>query len=249
VFAGEGNTLPAQEWVNSPWPPNTLLGRLDERIRAVVLAAASDPRTTDDQYLFRQDEPGAQVFLLLRGVVKVVVHSASGVSGLLGVRVAGEMVGEMSALDEVVRSASLMTCGAISFTTIDSGRFRGLMAEQPQFALEVTRMISRRLRWANRRRIDAGAYGPLVRIARLLYEIAVAYGTQRSDGWDLGIPITQAEFASLAGVAQRTAERDLQELERRRVVTRHYRRLKIIDSDQLKEIAQWTENPPPCVFL
>lgn len=241
--------MSSQGLVNSSWPLNTLLGRLDERVRAIVFAAGSEPRTTVDRYLVRQNEPASHVFLLLRGMVKVVVHSASGVSGLLGVRTAGELVGEMSVLDEQARSASLMTCGPLSFIAIESSRFRALLAEQPQFSFEVTSMISRRLRWANRRRIDAGAYGPLVRIARLLYEIAVDHGSQRHDGWDLGISVTQAEIASLAGIAQRTAERDLRELERRRVITRHYRGLKIIDSDQLKEIAQWTENPPPCVFL
>lgn len=241
--------MSSQPWINSSWPRNTVLGRLDQRVRANVFAAGAEPRTTEDRYLVRQNEPGVHAFVLLRGTIKVVVHSASGVSGLLGVRVAGDVVGEMSVLDEIERSASLMTCGPVSFIAIEGSRFRKLMAEQPQFSLEVTRMISRRLRWANRRRIDAGAYDPLVRIARLLYEVAVAYGNRKREGWDLGISVTQAEIASLAGVAQRTAERDLFELERRKVITRHYRRLKIIDADQLKEIADWSENPPPCVFL
>jgi CRP/FNR family cyclic AMP-dependent transcriptional regulator len=249
VLSRGGNTVASQVWLNFAWPGNTVLGRLDRRVREVVFEAGSQPRTTSAQYLARQDEPGLHAFLLLLGMVKVVVHSTSGFSGLLGVRTAGDIVGELSVLDESVRSASLMTCGPVTVVPIEGRRFRRLMAEQPQFSLVVARMISDRLRWANRRRIDASAYGPLVRIARLLYEIAVCHGTREEEGWDLGITVTQAEIASLAGVGQRTAERDLHELERRKVVTRHYRRLKIIDLDRLKEVADWAGNPPPCVFL
>jgi CRP/FNR family transcriptional regulator, cyclic AMP receptor protein len=239
----------SQAWINFAWPGNTVLGRLDRRVREIVLEAGSEPRTTSSRYLARQNEPGMHAFLLLLGTVKVVVHSTSGFSGLLGVRTAGDVVGELSVLDGTKRSASLMTCGPVSVIAIEGGRFRRLMAEQPQFSFAVTRMISDRLRWANRRRVDAGAYGPLIRIVRLLYELAVCYGTRQDEGWDLGISVTQAEIASLAGVAQRTAERDLHELERRKVITRHYRRLKIIDLDLLREMGDWAENPPPCVFL
>ncbi|MFD8499445.1 Crp/Fnr family transcriptional regulator [Amycolatopsis sp. NPDC059657] len=231
------------------WSRNTLLGSLDAYVRQEVLAAGVVNRYPEERYLLRQDERGDHVLVLLSGTAKVLVHTSSGHLGLLGIRIAGEMIGEMSALDErVPRSASVITGSVVTVAKIGRRRLEALMTQHPQLSLAVTRMISERLRWANRRRIDAGTYGPRVRVARLIAELAACYGNQRPDGWDLGLNLTQAELGSLAGIAQRTAERELRMLEDENVIKRRYRRLEIVDSVRLRSIAEWDQNPPLCVF-
>src|SRR3569833_969283 len=86
VLSRGGNTVASQAWINFAWPGNTVLGRLDRRVREIVLEAGSEPRTTSSRYLARQIEPGLHAFLLLLGTVKKEKHTTTRKTKQLGVR-------------------------------------------------------------------------------------------------------------------------------------------------------------------
>ncbi|RLK60509.1 Crp/Fnr family transcriptional regulator [Actinokineospora cianjurensis] len=233
---------------DSDWPSTTLLGSLSERTRAALLAAGSEIRYPRNHYLVRQDEEGDIAFLIMEGAVKVFVETASGTKSLLGIRVAGDMVGEMGAIDpEARRSATVQAATALVVRSVHRNRLRALLSEFPDLGIEVSRMISSRLRWANRRRVDATIKDGRVKLARLLVELATYYGERVGDHWELRIQLTQHELGYMAGLANRTVEKALADLEQEQVISKAYRRIRITDLPRLSRIAGWGENPPPCV--
>ncbi len=58
--------------------------------------------------IFHEGEPAEQVIVVEEGVVKAVTTSLDGVETVLGLRAAGDILGELGAIDGGVRSASVV---------------------------------------------------------------------------------------------------------------------------------------------
>jgi CRP/FNR family transcriptional regulator, cyclic AMP receptor protein len=177
--------------------------------------------------LLHEGDPGDSVTLILAGRVKVTHTGSEGHETLLDFRGPGELVGELSALDQAPRSSSVTAIEAVEALLVPVGTFRGLL-EEPGFALELLGMLSSRFRDADRKRIEFGASDSVGRAAARIAELAERYGEPSGDGTVIALPISQEELAgwtavSRAGMA--SALRTLRELgwietERRRITVR-----------------------------
>ncbi|MFI6822967.1 Crp/Fnr family transcriptional regulator [Micromonospora sp. NPDC050187] len=163
---------------------------------------------------------------------------------LLAVRVGGEIIGEMAAVDGEPRSATVVTCGDVSARRIELGELGRISKLHPDIDAEIKRTFSSRLRWANRQRIDLGAYDSRTRIGRIIVWLAEMHGVTTSEGVDLGLPLRQGELASMAGVALPTAEKALTNLDQQGLIARGYRRLVVRDLEGLRRVSQMTDHTP-----
>ncbi|QMU74361.1 Crp/Fnr family transcriptional regulator [Streptacidiphilus sp. P02-A3a] len=192
--------------------------------------------------LLRQGDDGKHVLLLTDGVVKVVTSSESGYEMLAAVRIAGELVGEMAAFEDLPRSGSVIACGDVQVRVIQRGDLEGFLTQHPDAMRELYRMLSARLRWANQRRLDFQAYDAPTRLARVLVELSQAYGLPVAGEPDgrmvLALALTQSELASLAGLKLATAERALANLSQLGLVERNYRKIVISDTPKLLDFAR-----------
>jgi CRP/FNR family transcriptional regulator, cyclic AMP receptor protein len=222
---------------NGDWATATLLGGLTFVDRAALLAAGTKIERPDGYRLIEQGTDNDHAYLLLAGMVKVSIRDGNGHSALLGIRMAGDIVGEMGALERTRRSADVTTCGAVTATVIRSVELRALTQRHPDIGLGIAMMIGRRLRWANRRRLDFAARDTRARIAHVLFEVVRAYGTKRPTHWEIGVPLTQLEIASFAGTKLRTVEKQLSAMEHEGILIRKYRRIHVGDLDRLARIA------------
>ncbi|MEJ2855990.1 MULTISPECIES: Crp/Fnr family transcriptional regulator [unclassified Saccharothrix] len=220
------------------WPSNSLLGRLRENTRQELLNIGTVVRYTADRDVIEQDANDTHVLLLLEGVVKVQVTDETGDTALLAVRSAGDLVGEMAALDQRPRSASVVTCGDVVAKLITSGELMSFLHRRNDVFVELINVINDRLRWANQRRRDFLSHPAAERVARVVVELVQTYGREEAHGWTLGIPLTKVELASIAGMKPRTAEKAFSDLRKAGVVITHLRRdLLIPDLDRLRKFA------------
>ena len=190
-----------------------------------------------ERRLIEQGAADDHAYLLLAGMVKVSIRDDNGHTALLGIRIAGDMVGEMGSLEGSPRSADVIACGAVEARVMGAAELRSLTRRHPDIALGLAMMIGRRLRWANRRRLDFSSRDSRTRVARVLYELVRGYGTKKPTHWEIGVPLTQPEIASLAGVGLRTVEKELRSLESEGVLIRKYRRIDVGDLAGLLRIA------------
>src|SRR5262249_10005157 len=177
--------------------------------RAGVLPAGPEIEQPGGRAILRQGALERHAYLLLNGMVKVIAATVDGHEALLGIRVGGDLVGEMGALEGCARSATVITCWPLVVRVIRHNELTDLMSRYPDIAIGITKMISARLRSANRRRVDFTAHNPRRRVCRVLAELVTDHGVRHGAHWALGVPLTQPELASLAGIKLRTVEKEL----------------------------------------
>ncbi|GAA3464193.1 hypothetical protein GCM10018963_62060 [Saccharothrix longispora] len=221
------------------WPVGTLLARLRETSRQELINLGTTVRYAADREIIVQDAKDTHAFLLLDGVVKVMVADETGDTAVLTVRVAGDLVGEMAAMDHKPRSATVVTCGDVVAKLITSAELHSFLHRRNEGFVELIGVIDDQLRWANRRRRDFLSHTASERVARVLAEMVRAHGRQEVGGWVLGIPLTKVELASIAGMKPRTAEKAFADLRKAGVVVSHLRRDVVVpDLEALRRFAR-----------
>jgi CRP-like cAMP-binding protein len=221
-----------------PWPANTLLGRLAEPARGQFLKLGVERCAAASSAILRENAEEAHVVLLKNAVTKVTAAMADGRQSLLAIRVSGDIVGEISALNGTPRSATVTTCCASTIRIIHRNEFRAFLRAHPDAAMEIAGLVADKLRWSNRRRVDFTAFPAKVRLARVLWEIAIAYGSRAPEGVIVDIHLTQSELATLCGAAEVTVQKILRELREADVIGTGYRQVLIRDVSALRVCAQ-----------
>ena len=99
------------------------------------------------EFLFRESDPGDALYIVKKGVLRIV----SGSTVYETVR-SGGIIGEMGIVEQGARrSASVIAGTRAELVKIDTAQFLALVANTPDFSLEVMRVMARRLRVMNRR--------------------------------------------------------------------------------------------------
>ncbi len=96
--------------------------------------------------IFVEGEEGRHMYVVLEGSVRLSV------TGRTLEKVAkGGVFGEMALIDAAPRSATATAFTACSLAPVTAARFRTLVQENPDFALEIMRVMAARLRSMDRR--------------------------------------------------------------------------------------------------
>src|SRR5262245_14209284 len=91
--------------------------------------------------IFEAGQPGSEMYIVTSG--RVELRSDGDVLETLE---AGGVFGEMALVDDQPRSATAVALSDCELVPIDEKRFEFLMGRMPFFALEVMRVMARRLR-------------------------------------------------------------------------------------------------------
>lgn len=217
----------------SPLAPGSFLNRLSTRDRLELLALGARREFPPGRRLLREGADDDHVELLNRGFVKVttVVH---GIEALMAIRLPGDIVGEVAALTGGPRMATVTACGRVVSTVISRATFKGFLGRHPEAALHMGAIMGERLRWANQRRADFAAFPAEVRLARILAEIARICGERTEDGILIGVALSQAELATMIGVADVTLQKAMRDLRERGLIRTGYRRVTVRRLDDLR---------------
>jgi len=100
--------------------------------------------------LFREGEPGKDMYVLLEGTAEVSVGG-----DVVEVATPGALLGEMALVDAAVRSATVITRSDCRFVAVDIRQFDMLVRESPEFARQVMTVMAGRLRHMNERLKEA----------------------------------------------------------------------------------------------
>ncbi|WP_432991252.1 Crp/Fnr family transcriptional regulator [Dactylosporangium sp. CA-233914] len=226
------------------WPANTFLGGLPEATAKELVSLSVPRQFAPGRVVLREGDRETHVELLLSGFVKVTT-SVDGFETLLGIRVPGELVGEVGALTGAPRNATVTACGRVTAGVVGQAAFEGFLRHHPAVAARVTAAVAGQLRWANRRRTDFAVYPAHVRLARLLIEIAELCGRPAPGGGiEIGVPLSQPELATMIAIAQATVQNAIRELRGRGLLSTGYRRLTILDPAGMRALAELDPTTP-----
>jgi CRP-like cAMP-binding protein len=219
------------------WAPGTLLGSLTPAAAAELVAAGVRQQFPPGRRIIREGGLDLHVVVLLSGFVKVTT-AVEGIETLLGIRLPGEVIGEIGALTGDARSATVTACGRVCAAIVARPHFTAYLRRRPEAATLVTAMVARQLKWANRRRTDFAAFPAHIRLARLLVEITDVCGRARPDGTiEIAVPLSQPELAAMIAIAQATVQKAIHELRERELIGTGYRRITVLDPDRLRMLS------------
>lgn len=188
--------------------------------------------------LLQVGESNNWVYFITEGTVCIFRPQSKGTRIILNMVGAGEMLGEVCALDQKGHSASAVTTEAMSLYKMQRRDFVALYESLPALSHNVTHLLTRRLRFATTHISSLAERKVHLRVSRLLEALADRYRTQ-ADQNSMIIPLrlTQIEIAQWARVSRQHARMHLDELVesgiiemspscKHRVTVRDYERLR-----------------------
>lgn len=226
------------------WARGTLMTRLDAETAQELLELGPCQEYRPGAVLIRAGAPGTHVYLLRsvrrnrHACVKVTATSETGTEALLGIRASGEIVGEIGVLGHATRTATVTACSPLVAHAIPGDFFIDFLARRPQAGAAVSRMIADRLEWANRRRVDYAGHDVTIHIARVIAEILDLYGYRTTDGYELGVSLSQPELGNLVGASKEAVAKAVKRLRDAALIETRYRRVIVHNISDLRSFAR-----------
>ncbi len=127
-----------------------------------------------DQLLLARDDDRQEVYFLISGSVRVTTYSAQGRQVTFRDCLAGEMFGDIAAIDGMPRSADVMTLEPSLVASLDRPAFMTLLRDEPQVAERMMQRLALLVRLLSERVVDVSTLGvqgrlhvELLRLVRL----------------------------------------------------------------------------------
>lgn len=187
--------------------------------------------------LFHERQVSDKVVVLLSGRVKLSCTTDDGKEVLLAIRGPGDLLGELSAIDGEPRSAAGTAIEPVEALTVAATDFTSFIGRNPRVALLILRMLSGRLRDADRKRVEFAAQDAVSRVAGRLVELCERFGEQGERGIRINLPISQEELAGWAGASREAVSKALKTLRELGWIETHRRSLTVLDLEALRRRA------------
>jgi CRP-like cAMP-binding protein len=219
------------------WASGTFLHTLVQDDRRCLLALGTQHTFEPGATLIDEGSAGTDVFVLLEGYGKVLGNTVDGRAVLLSIRSEGEVVGEMAALDQKPRSASVLALTRVVARAVTGRVFVGYLRDRPSAAAALQSAVLEEFRRVTRYRLVVNGAPVWTRLALILNYLVDAYGRRCAEGVRIEVPLSQPELASLIGASEPSLHRALTKLRTRGVIGTRYRRLVIHDPDAIRALA------------
>ncbi|KOV87172.1 Crp/Fnr family transcriptional regulator [Nocardia sp. NRRL S-836] len=204
-------------------------GMLDAADRSALQGVATGVEFSPRSVICHQGDPSHNVLVVLRGRVRVSRVAATGVETLLAVRGPGEIVGELSAVDGMGRSASVTAIDPVYGLMISARALEALCRTRPGITWTVLRVVVSRQR-ASGDRQDLRTGPSLYRVGAALVLLAHREG----DELMATVPLSQQELASIVGISRETLVRTLKVLRDEGVICTRRNRVEILREEELR---------------
>jgi CRP-like cAMP-binding protein len=103
------------------------------------------------EVIVREGDLGGELYLLLEGVVEVYLGYETPQQQEVAVLEAVDYFGEMAIFDDAPRSAAVVAREQTRVLVLDGGSFKELITEAPEISFEIFRVLTARVRAAERR--------------------------------------------------------------------------------------------------
>lgn len=208
-----------------------------------VLRAASFARTyRAGEIAMAEGQLSREVLIIERGWVEVVKGTADGREMVIAQRGPGELVGELSAIDSLPRTASVRAATDVEVAVVPSREFVQIVTADPQLALALLNHVAARVRQASGNILEQGVVDGMRRVCRhlatLIERQAVEGGRSGASGTGSIVDIGSQEHLGLVvGLHRSTLVRILADLRQSGIIETGRGTVTVIDTDRLHALA------------
>jgi CRP-like cAMP-binding protein len=167
--------------------------------------------------IFREGDPPSHLWLIVRGLVKVVRRAGDRdlILEILGPK---DTFGEVAVYDGIPYPATAISAKATTVLCIPRDDFFTALERHPQLTRGLLRELTRHLRLVTQRLDELTKAGIDRRIALLLVRLAERIGQARADGTFVPVTLSRKDLAELAGTTIETAIRIMSRWSKRGLV-------------------------------
>lgn len=165
--------------------------------------------------VFVEGEAGDRLYIIAKGKVKVGCKTADGRENLLALMGPGDMFGELALFDPGPRTSTVTTLTEVRAVTMDGEALRTWMANRPEIAERLLRVLARRLRRTNDNLSDLIFTDVPGRVAKQLLYLSQRFGSRDGEALRVDHELSQAELAQLVGASRETVNKTLSDFAQR----------------------------------
>lgn len=221
-------------------------GALSAGFDADLRALAGERRVQRGEMLFPHGSPADAFYCVEKGRLRISVVGPSGREAVIGMYEPGQWFGEVSLFTGAPHPYDTRAIELTDVLVVSAAAFHRLVAERPEYLMELTRLVSMRCRLALDW-IDETILLPLpMRLARRLIAAKETYGQPGQPGQPghqghlagvVSLRISQEDLSHMLGVSRQSVNRQLKEWESREILRLRYGTVTVLDHDALLQLA------------
>lgn len=210
--------------------------------RAEILDLCEGRLYEKNHEILRYGETRQDVFFIISGHVSATMYTPSGRQITFQVLGPGSMFGELAAIDETARVASVVAIDDVFLARISGPQFMEVLTRNPSLARATLARLAGLIRFLCNRVYELHALPVRQRVQCEILRLVVTEG--RPDTPNTAVvtsPPTHEDIASRVGTQRETVSREMAHLSRMGIVEKRARELRIVDLDALRAIVDGAE--------
>lgn len=210
---------------------------LDEQSLVAVADSCRFQRFEAKRQIIAYQDDSADVFFIVSGTVRVVIHSLSGKEISYRDLEDGEMFGELAAIDGEQRSASVVAVAETLLIAMPEAAFRETIRNHPVVAEAVLQRLTRLVRLYSQRLYEMRTLDVQSRIRAELVRLAKPSVGEDNTATISPLP-TSADIAARVNTRREAVSRELASLTRKGFIKREQKALMIRDFAGLNQLVE-----------
>ncbi|MBZ4654315.1 MAG: transcriptional regulator, Crp/Fnr family [Peptococcaceae bacterium] len=210
-----------------------IFAELSEEELEMVAKLVKTRKYRKNMFIFTEGEPGEAVYFVKTGKVKISKMVEDGREHVLNIMQEGDIFGEVvlfnggnyPATSEVIEDAEV---GILRNEDLEN-----LMRQNVDIAIDMLKIMSRRLKNASSQIRDLALKDALSRTAGLLLKLSEAFGTETEEGVVINLSLSRQELANMVGLTRETVTRVLSDLKRTKVIETDKNQITILNKRKL----------------
>lgn len=185
--------------------------------------------------VFFKDDPSTNLVAVVSGGVQIRTVSEDGKELLLNAMRAGEMFGEIGAIDGGERTGDAVAVERTELLTIDRRFFLEVIERNPAFCKSLLVLLCSRIRATSQQAEDLALLDLKIRLAKKLVALAEARNDAAGDGSTV-LRLTQREVGAMMGTTREAINKHLNAWAKDGLISLGRNEIVIVDREGLRRV-------------
>jgi CRP/FNR family transcriptional regulator, cyclic AMP receptor protein len=186
-----------------------ILRHLQQTELQALVRGALVQKYLDRDPIFAQGDEGQSVVAVVEGFVKLSSSTSAGREVVLEIAGPGSVFGELAVINGWPRSADAQALSTVRLLAIEGKSFMRALERAPSALVELTKLLSERLRRATEQITDAVDMPAAARLAKALIQLAGLHSHPGPDGLHIDLNLSQRELGGMTGLTRESINKHL----------------------------------------
>ncbi len=185
-------------------------------------------------FVFHEGELGEKTYFIKSGKVKIFKTSKNGKEQILGIKVKGDIFGEVTLLNPVRYPASAQALEDSWIGCISNCNLEIYIKNHPDVSLNLIKTLNKNLLEAQHKIKNLAVNDTYTRTVLELIELSQKFGVTTPEGIKINLVLTRQELAGMIGTTRETISRILAKLKQEETINIINKHIYIKDIEKLK---------------